>query len=713
MSTRAGAVDGSVLTESGADRKRPARLRRFILDRWAMVAAVATLLLLTLTRIGVRDVWADEALSVGSVEQLSEAMHRIGGTMVLYYVLISPLVSLTHDPVWLRLPSVLFVAGAICVVWEVGRRTASTSVAGLASVGLALSWFAARYAMEMRGYALALLLVCLGWLGIVSAVRAGPTGRYRRWWALFTVSMFLAPLAHGISALQLPVQIACLLFAPPKRFWLRRLPMVVVPVVLELALLESWGASDVASWVQPLSLGQIQGVVAHLVGTDLWRVLIVGSAIAAGAVVSVQRVWQQAWHRPLPGVGPGGVGCRSACPVVGHLGLPPVPGRPLHAHRPPRGGPDDGGGHSARVPRPSWRVATGALVAFTLFSNQGEAVRSTEPWGKLTVAGRGAGPPRRWAHRQMHRAGHRSICRGPSQPRPTEARAPLSLPDEVGEVRRFYPQTGRDGSGPRDALLAADNDTIWWIDRGGGESPVDDRGAGRTGSSAPLPPGGTPPLGGHRRHPSRERQRGLRRISGWSVCDRSAVSPRYVPGRCRSPFVACCTGHPPAPIARSIFLRRRSPTGLGRMGRPRWPPGVGLPRHTQQPPRLRAARCGRSSPFGVQARWLRIAPASVESSPATGKRTLLGWADDVTALADHLGTRSVRRPRVLRWRTVRIRLRVQSSVRQGRSWWWAPAPPPPSIVPGGRTGMSLDDRMLTARSRFARSTGLAKVPGSE
>ena len=79
-----------------------------------------------------------------------------------YYVLIKLWSTFSTDLFWLRLPSILAMAGALTVVTGLVRRLAGTAVSGLTSVVLLGLPIISRFGQENRPYAFALLAAVAG-----------------------------------------------------------------------------------------------------------------------------------------------------------------------------------------------------------------------------------------------------------------------------------------------------------------------------------------------------------------------------------------------------------------------------------------------------------------------------------------------------------------------------------------------------------------------
>lgn len=258
-------------------------------DVGVVTAACAVSLLATVPRLTSRPIWTDEALTVGATGELVDTLRATGGTMALYYAMVAPIAELSTDRVWLRLPSALLAAGTVAITYLIARRLLGRWGAASAALALASSWALARWGIEARGYALAMFLVATSWLGLVEAVHADDDRRRRRWWVLFAVAALLAPLAHGMAALQVLVQAGVLLARADRTRWLRPLVPVMVLWGVLLVGLFALGAGDVASWIEPLTWSDLKQVHAMLVGRG-WAGLLVTVPVLAGAVVAVRSV---------------------------------------------------------------------------------------------------------------------------------------------------------------------------------------------------------------------------------------------------------------------------------------------------------------------------------------------------------------------------------------------------------------------------------------
>lgn len=259
-----------------------------------LIGSLALLAGLAAWGLGRKSLWVDESISLGATNELVATWKGTGGTMALYYALLAPWSQASTSAGWLRALSVLFAVASLLFVWRAGRRAFGPTVAALATVLTAGSYLVVRYAQEARSYALVLLLAAVSWSALVRAIRAdedGDADAGRRAWIVFGVASVLAPLAHGLAVLQFFGQVAFLALGPERRRWLDRTKGVAVGVVAATVVLVLAGASDVASWIPPISRTQIADLAAAFTGPSLGVAgsLLLLAAAGLGVVACVRR----------------------------------------------------------------------------------------------------------------------------------------------------------------------------------------------------------------------------------------------------------------------------------------------------------------------------------------------------------------------------------------------------------------------------------------
>jgi uncharacterized membrane protein len=117
-----------------------------------------------------RPLWLDEVFTLQRVNLPAPALVVDSFThhhMPSFFLLLAPLAPLGHPEFWLRLPSALFGALAVALVYVIGARVAGRRAGVLAALVLGLSPAALAYSQEARSYTLVMCLVLVALYGIV------------------------------------------------------------------------------------------------------------------------------------------------------------------------------------------------------------------------------------------------------------------------------------------------------------------------------------------------------------------------------------------------------------------------------------------------------------------------------------------------------------------------------------------------------------------
>ena len=292
---------------TAADRRYRAALRDVWADRSidravALPLAVAALGL-GLLKLPGTSLWGDELFSVQLVSTpwpvFWQFVSAHEANMVLYHLVLrawiglAGVLGLAPDEVIVRVPSVLFGAAAVVLVYAIGLRWWGRTVGIVAAVLLMLNQLQLLAAREARAYSLEVLLVCLGWYALLAAVASDRPAR--RWWFVFAVTMSLALYAHLFSGLVLVAQalaVAALLLLPTEwRASARRsLP----------AAIASFGAVGLAALplavytlrhgptnpqIGPAGIGEVARLVWNVAGHDVIFGVALGAAVALAFAV--------------------------------------------------------------------------------------------------------------------------------------------------------------------------------------------------------------------------------------------------------------------------------------------------------------------------------------------------------------------------------------------------------------------------------------------
>jgi hypothetical protein len=171
---------------------------------------------LYLYRAGDVSLWYDEAFSLGLVREdwgvLWTYLWGPESNMTLYYLLLRGWLRLAAwlglAPIeWVaRLPSIIFGALSVVVVFLLARRWSGRLVAVVAAGLYATNWLQLSLAPQARSYSLELLLVCISWYAFLAGIDSAP-GRKRGWWAAYAGAAALAVYAHLFSIFVLAAQL--------------------------------------------------------------------------------------------------------------------------------------------------------------------------------------------------------------------------------------------------------------------------------------------------------------------------------------------------------------------------------------------------------------------------------------------------------------------------------------------------------------------------
>jgi len=252
--------------------------------------AMATVALVSSSRIGVTGFWLDEVSSVVTAldwDRMWEWLRRYEANMWLYYLLLHFWLMLGHSEAVVRGLSVVAGVATVPAVYGLARRLAGRGAGVVASLLLATNLFFMRYAQEARAYSLLVLLVTASTYFLVREVEE-PSPKY---WLGFTLCAAAAVYAHFFGILVLVAQIASLAWLPRGHAPWRHLAYSGVSLTLLLAPIVLF---------QPLNSGQADWL-SQPAPSDLWVLLtrLAGSrslvvlygVLCAVAIVPIVRHW--------------------------------------------------------------------------------------------------------------------------------------------------------------------------------------------------------------------------------------------------------------------------------------------------------------------------------------------------------------------------------------------------------------------------------------
>lgn len=267
-----------------------------------LTVAVAAVLCAALGayRVGDRSLWMDEAFSWSTADRSwGDLFHLIRGAEAngaLYSLFLKPWIGLDEAEGWMRLPSVLFMAATVPLVYLIGRRLLDQRDAVLAAVLFAVNGSVIMFAQQVRGYALVSLLAALSWWCFVTDITdtRRTSNRPAWWWAILSVA-----LAYGhVVATLIPVaQLVSLVWVDrPVERLRERVGPIALWIVGLVPLALSLRGNDEIQGLLSLRLGVFRDVLYTLTGrSGVAGVVMVGVLGAIGGF--------DLWRRALDGRG--------------------------------------------------------------------------------------------------------------------------------------------------------------------------------------------------------------------------------------------------------------------------------------------------------------------------------------------------------------------------------------------------------------------------
>jgi mannosyltransferase len=262
--------------------------------QWLSLGGIAAVgLALGLHSLGVRDLWLDEGLSAG-MAQLSwgdffKLLWRRDANMGFYFLVLRIWSVLGDSEVVLRLLSVAFSVASVMAVGALGRLWFGAQAGFAAALLLALNAFHLRYAQEVRGYGLLILLVTLSTY-FFARMLDDPSTRNRR---LYLVTSALAFYTHFFSLLVTAAQLIVLavwdrqrLRSEPLAKTSRWIAIIYAPGILFL-LMRNRGQLD---WITAPTLESFYEFLLVFTGQGgPWQLLAYVGACAVAVVVLLRR----------------------------------------------------------------------------------------------------------------------------------------------------------------------------------------------------------------------------------------------------------------------------------------------------------------------------------------------------------------------------------------------------------------------------------------
>ena len=163
-------------------------MSRFREIRWPLLVFIVALLP-RLIRLGARPFWLDEVFTLQRASLAPAALVHdsfLNHHMPSFFLMLSPLIALGDPQFWLRLPSAMFGALAVVLVFLIANRIAGRTAGIIAALILGLSPTALAFSQEARSYTLEMSLILVALYGITQLALDIPAAsqplRARRAW---------------------------------------------------------------------------------------------------------------------------------------------------------------------------------------------------------------------------------------------------------------------------------------------------------------------------------------------------------------------------------------------------------------------------------------------------------------------------------------------------------------------------------------------------
>lgn len=219
--------------------------------------------------LGSRSFWLDEILtfnraSLGTSDLVLNSFQN--HHLPSFFLLLAPFTHTAHPEYWLRLPSAIFGALSVALVFMIAARIAGKRAGFMGALCLGLSPASLGFAQEARSYTLLMALILIALYGVT---RLAQDWRHNKaGWVCYVAGTTSAMAVLGDT---LPWFIAanliflCLVkFVPdPKRFIVRVLKADILILLMTLPLYafmlhyEAQGVANSFEWIPRLSLSQI------------------------------------------------------------------------------------------------------------------------------------------------------------------------------------------------------------------------------------------------------------------------------------------------------------------------------------------------------------------------------------------------------------------------------------------------------------------------
>jgi 4-amino-4-deoxy-L-arabinose transferase-like glycosyltransferase len=235
-------------------------------------------LLPRLVGLGARPFWLDEVFTLQRVSLNTPDLVRdsfYNHHMPSFFLMLRPFLALGHPEFWLRVPSAVFGAVAVTLVFVIARRIGGVVAGALGALVLGLSPIALAFSQEARSYTLEMSLILVALYGITRLAQDLPAACGRMlapqaragWLAyIFGTGAALDVLGDGLPWLLAAnlIAVALAVQAPSRRAFLLNMLradlailLLCAPFYLMLELHQEKGFVQTLAWIPPLDFTRI------------------------------------------------------------------------------------------------------------------------------------------------------------------------------------------------------------------------------------------------------------------------------------------------------------------------------------------------------------------------------------------------------------------------------------------------------------------------
>lgn len=253
-------------------------MKRLMTARWPLVVFLLALVP-RMIDLGKRPFWLDEVFTLQRASLAPRALVQdsfLNHHMPSFFLMLSPFVGLGDPQFWLRVPSALFGAASVMLVFVIASRIGGRKAGVVAALILGLSPTALAFSQEARSYTLEMCLILVALWGVTRLaldVPAASRGVLKPGGALAAWGAFVLGSAAALDVLGdgLPwiitgnvIFLALMVVSPDRRQLVKNflladglIALACLPFYLLMLTHQDKGFVDSVMWIPPLDLSRV------------------------------------------------------------------------------------------------------------------------------------------------------------------------------------------------------------------------------------------------------------------------------------------------------------------------------------------------------------------------------------------------------------------------------------------------------------------------